>query len=546
MVAAIGGGLARLLKQPVILGYLVAGLGLAWWWFPNSARLTVELMGQLGVTLLLFLVGLELPLIQLKKMGRVALIAGVGQIIITLGLGFLLARFLGFPPVTSWFLGLGLTFGSTIIVVKLLSEKGDLQSLYGRIAMGYLLVQDFVAIGFLVMTGSLTGGEINWIQAGMAIIKSISLVGLAVWVSEHAVKKAVDWVAGSTELLFIGAIGWCLGVAAVVGSPAVGLSYEIGGFLAGLTLASAIEQTQIISRVRPLRDFFMMWFFIAMGANIHLSQIAGMGLSIAAFTVYVLVISPIILMLILGILGYRKRTFFMVGLTVAQVSEFSLILTARAVSSGLVESQALAVLSAVALLTMLISSYFIMHSDRLYHYLKFPIRIFERKRNIQEEEALPLTGHVVLFGHNRVGSLVRPHLEKLGKQVVVVDFNPEIVEELTQEKVNAVFGDMGDLEIYENLKLGFADLIISTVPDIKDELILMGEIARLKNGKPGVVLTAEDNIDAGKLYAAGADYVLVPRSIGGEFLNTIFEHKGWSKQVLRNYGQRHLSRLVKT
>ncbi|KKU55966.1 MAG: Sodium/hydrogen exchanger [Candidatus Amesbacteria bacterium GW2011_GWA2_47_11] len=531
-LAALGGVAARLTKQPVMLGYVLAGLVISVVWRSQAAhsqtlQTMISVMGQLGVTLLLFLVGLELPIAELKKMGRVALISGLGQIIITSVLGYGLARVLGYDPITAIYLGIGMTFASTIVVVKLLSEIGDLQSLYGKITMGYLLVQDFVAIGLMVIMSGMAkgGGVVDWMGLLTVVIKGVVVVTAILVLSETVVKRGVDFLAQSTELLFIGSVGWCLVLAAVVASPGFGFPLEIGGFLAGLALASAVEQAEIISRVRPLRDFFLTWFFVALGAKINLGDLAGFGWSTMVMSVFVLLVSPVILMAIFGYLGFRKRVIFLASLTVAQVSEFSLILMAGAVSSGLTDPKALSVLTVMAVVTMPVSSYFILHANRLYRTFGVLAKLFERKKaGVISERIEKLAGHVVLFGHNRVGKVVRPVLEKMGFEVLVVDFNPTIIERLENEGTKAVYGDMADFEIYEKLGLEKAAAIISTVPDVRDELLLLrGLKAEGRKNRQARILTARDDTDATLLYAAGADYVLIPHRIGGEFLAALLE-----------------------
>jgi len=215
-LAGIAGVVAKLLRQPVILGYILAGMVLAG---IGKNLDIISAMGQVGVTLLLFLVGLEMPLADLKKTGRTSVITGLGQIVITSTMGYFLARLLGFGAVPAVYLGVALTFGSTVMVVKLLSEKRDLQSLYGKIATGYLLVQDFVAIGILtVLSGLAGGGDVNWLNLGTVVVKGAVMVGVAIWLSDRMLPKILDWLGRSTEVLFVVSVGWCLVVAAAVSS----------------------------------------------------------------------------------------------------------------------------------------------------------------------------------------------------------------------------------------------------------------------------------------------------------------------------------------
>ena len=517
--AAAGfGTMARLLRQPPLLGYIAAGILLS-----GTGLLAgfnqAEMLGQLGVTLLLFLAGLELPIADLKRIGRTALVTGLGQIIVTSVLGFGIAKVLGFANLPAIYLGIGLTFGSTILVVKLLSEKGDLQSLYGKIAMGYLLVQDFVAIGLLVvLAGVARDGDFNFGGVIILMIKGAVMVGLAMFLSGTVMNKIMGFFAKSTELLFVAATAWCLGIAAIVASPMFGFSVEIGGFLAGLALSGVAEQAQIIARVKPLRDFFLTWFFVALGAGMHFANMGNIFLPAVVLSVYVLIGNPLIVMIILGLLGYRKRTLFMASLAVAQVSEFSLIIVTRAVGTGMLNQQILTLLTCVCLITMSVSTYMIWYADKIYRKISRFLGIFESKKTKEKTwSGDKLEAHVILFGHNRIGNVIRPVLQKMGKKIVVVDFNPSVIDSLDTSGILAIYGDMGDSELYERLNLSDAEAVISTVPDINDSLHLLSEV-KACGKKIVVVVTAVDEMEEKRLYAAGASFVLVPHNVGGQYL----------------------------
>jgi len=316
-VSVFFGIAAKILKLPAILGFIVAGMVLG-----GVGRM--EFLGKLGVTLLLFLVGLELPIADLKKFGKTALLTGLGQVTVTTWVGFGLARFLGFSTMEAVYIGVALTFSSTIVIVKLLSEKGDLNSLHGRIAVGSLLVQDFVAIGILIVLGGL-GGEGSVTEILKFLVKGMVAVGVVLFLAEKIMPVIVKWLSRWGEVLFLFSVAWCLSVAALVSGKYFGLSSEMGGFLAGLALATAAAHYQITARVRPLRDFFLVLFFVSMGQSVSLGTVAGLWMPVVILSVYVIVGNPLIMMVILGLLGYKKRTAFLAGVTMGQISEFSLV-----------------------------------------------------------------------------------------------------------------------------------------------------------------------------------------------------------------------------
>lgn len=544
-IAAIGGIVAKLLKQPALLGYVVAGAIISYFDFASSAgaKAVVDSMGQLGVTLLLFLVGLELPISELKRMGRVALLIGVGQIVLTAVAGFAIVTALGFSMVPAMYISLALVFSSTIIIVKLLSEKRDTQTLYAKIAIGTLLVQDFIAIGILVVLSGFSQGNLSWQTGALTIVRGVILVVVALFLSTSILPKTLDWLGRSTEILFITTIAWCLGVAVLVASPLVGFGLEIGGFLAGLALANAAEHLQIVSRVRPLRDFFLTLFFVSLGANIHMGDLGSAFWIGILLSVFVLIVKPLIVMILMGMSGYSKRTAFLTSITMGQISEFSLIVVAFAVKSGQIGGQILAITALVGIITMTISTYMTMYADVLYKFLSKTLSIFERKHPIDARILDPLDKHIILFGHSRTGKALLPALVKLEKPVLVVDFNPDVVDDLKSKQLLAIFGDMSDHEIYSDINVDGAALIVSTVPDIHDNLLLLSYLSKLKT-RPVIIVTAQDESEAKQLYVNKADYVLVPHAVGGEYLAHIFNHHGIDKKYITDHGKTHQERIL--
>lgn len=533
-LAGLGGVMAKIAKQPAILGYIAAGLLISASGWGRGMQGLLGAMGQIGVTLLLFLVGLELPITDLKRLGKVSVTSGVVQIGLMAILGFGLARLLGFTTMPAIYLGVALTFSSTIMAIRLLSEKGDLQSLHGKLAVGSLLVQDFVAMGILVGLAGLTNGKVDSFSVAMMLVRGTVGIGVIMGLSRLAIPKALEWLSTSTELLFIASIGWCMAVAAIISSPLVGLSVQMGGLVAGLALAGAAQQVQITARVKPLRDFFVTLFFVSLGAGVQMSHLGLWLVPAGVFSLYVVLGNPLVMMTVLGLFGYKKRTAFLAAIPMGQISEFSLVVVAAAAASGIVGPEILVIVTLVAMITMTTSAYIVGHAEKVYRMIWRYIPYYQSRRKAEEttlDEGLE--GHIVLFGHNRIGSEIRPILQKLGRPVVVVDFNPEIVERLIQEGVATVYGDVADVEIYDDLRLGKADLVISTVPDKTDNMVLL---KTLKGGKQVIVVTAADKQDAAELYKAGADYVLVPHSVGGAYLSQILKQHGLDSKFWRQVG----------
>lgn len=478
----------------------------------------LQTLGQLGIAFLLFMIGLELRISDLRSVGKVALLTGIGQILFTSIIGYFISLALGFSHIASLYISIALTFSSTIIIVKLLSDKKDLQSLYGKISVGFLLVQDFFAILFLIFLSSFSQGTSSIEGVLLSLVKGILLFAVVLFLSKNVFPKFVDKIAVSSETLFLFSIAWVLGLSALISSPPLGFSIEIGGFLAGLALANSSENFQIIGKVRSLRDFFITIFFVILGMSMSFVAVSSIWVPVLVFSIFILIGNPLIVMIIMGIMGFRKRTSFLAGLTVAQISEFSLIVVFLGQRIGHLSSEAVSLVTAVGVITFAGSTYMILNGNKLYNFLSPYLGIFERKKTTEEDIGEhDLEDHVVLIGANRIGGSVLNALIKQEEKVLVVDFDPDVIKNLKDKNIKNLFGDISDLEIQEKANLRSAKLIISTVADINDNMSLISEVKKIKNG-PKVVAVANDNREEEELYKAGANYVLQPHVLGGKHL----------------------------
>lgn len=532
VLSTILGIIVRFVKQPLILAYIFAGIIVSFFGiFTEFDKSALDLLANLGIAFLLFLVGIDLNIGDLKYVGRAAIATGIGQIVFTATVGFVLISALGFSPIPSLYMATALTFSSTVIIIKLLAEKHDLQSLYGKITVGFLLVQDFVAILALMMLSGFGAGQTLSISSIILIfVKGLILAGISYIAAKSILKYLFKLTAGSVELLFISAIAWAFLMAAL--AQYFGFSVAIGAFLAGVAIASSPQRIQISARVKPLRDFFIIIFFILLGASM---SIGGAQLSIThiiILSLFILIGNPLIVIAIMLTLGFRNRTSFLASVTVAQISEFSLILMAIGHSLGHVDTNATALVSAVGIVTITLSSYLILYGDKLYRLVEKPFaKIFPQKSHdpyvINRES---LNNHVILVGCEQMGWDILEFLKSkykkddLENNVLVVDFNPEIIKTLKASGYNAVFGDIGDPEVLEELELGRAKLIIITDPDFGDNSLLI-KFAREKNYKGPIVACAYWIHDAIKLYEVGADYVVVPEDIGGKHIAQVLGAK---------------------
>ena len=519
VIAAALGFIAHLLRQPTIIGFIVAGLIIgSLGQFQLGDPEVLEYMASIGITLLLFIVGLEMNFREIKEVGAPAILTGLGQIIFTFGIGYWILSVLGFAPLVAIYIAIALTFSSTIIIIKLLSEKKELATLHGRIVLGFLLVQDFVAIMILVFLAGLQVGEAVGLSLVLALAKSAVLIGLTIFLS-RLLPKVLDFIGSSSEMLFLFSVAWSLGIAAFAASPLVGLSIEIGGFLAGLALANSSEHFQIAARLRPLRDFFLILFFIGLGGKMAVG-LGSVALSQAALlSVFILVGNPLVVLFVMGLLGYRSRTSFLSSLTVAQISEFSLIVMAVGWRLGHVSLADVSLVTTVGIITIFVSSYLIIYSGYLYKIFKRPLRFFEFRKNLREEVSLAadLSDHIVLIGAHRLGQNILRALSGAKQNFVVVDYDPEIVQKLKDKKIEVFYGDAADEDIQELAGLERAKVIIAAIPAFNDNAAVLFAARRL-NPKAKVVLTADSEWAAKEFYRLGADYVILPHFLGGEHL----------------------------
>ncbi len=519
LVAAGLGIAARLLKQPIMLAYIFSGIVIGiFGFFHLTDKELFRTFSDLGLMFLLFLIGLEINYTSLKLVGKVSILVGLGQVFFTFFCGLGIARLFDFGYLQAAYIAIALTFSSTIIVVKLLSEKKDTNNLYGKISVGFLLVQDFMAILILIFLAGIESGKgIVFHDIFLTLLKGIVLFVAMLWLGRKILPLLFDKIARSQELLFLTSLAWCFGVATAAAKA--GFSIEIGGFLAGLALANSSEHFQISSRIKSLRDFFILIFFVILGSSLVFSNFSGLVLPIIVFSLFVLIGNPLIVLIIMGFLGYRKRTGFLCGITVAQISEFSLIMVALGLKLGHLNEKVVSLITAVGIITITLSTYMIIYSEKIFRKISRFLSVFERR--VKKQEYLgefDISKPIVLIGGHRVGQNIAEYLFK--DDLLVIDFDPDIVAQMKKRNYNVIFGDIADEEIMERANLNSARLVICTSPNLEDNLRILDEALKGVHQKerPKVILRAEDEKDAEVLYQYGADYVILPCLTSGQYL----------------------------
>ncbi len=506
----------RKLRQPLIIMFLATGILAG----PSVLGIVqsydqIELLAQIGIALLLFIVGLKLDLQLIRTTGPVALATGLGQIVFTSAIGLLIALGVGMTWISAAYVAVALTFSSTIIIVKLLSDKKEIDSLHGQIAIGFLIVQDIAAI--LALVGLTSLGSTLAAQDSVSLTfltiaaKGLGLLIVVGLLMKFALPPLTQRLAGVPELLVLFAISWAILLAA--GSELLGFGKEVGAFLAGVSLASTGYRDAIGARLTSLRDFLLLFFFIDLGARLEWSAVGTQLQAAALFSVFVLVGNPLIVLIIMGVMGYRRRTSFLAGLTVAQISEFSLIVAALGYSLGHISAETRGLITLVGVVTIFASTYMILYSGPIYNVLAGALKLFERRHPFREEEPCCLqegeTVDVIQVGLGNYGSSLAEHILRRNKSLIGVDFDPAALTRWRARGISVLYGDIADPEIHERLPLHQARWVVSTVRSLELNLGLIA-LLRSRGYKDKVAVTASSEEDAVRLERAGAQVVFRP------------------------------------
>ena len=532
-IASILGGLAIWLRQPLIMAFIAVGIvagpaGLGW----IASNEQVELLAELGIALLLFVVGLKLDPHEIRAVGPVAIITGLGQMLLTAGLGYMMATFLGFTVIASFYIAVSLAFSSTIIIIKLLSDQREIDALHGRIALGILITQDIMVILVMIALSSFGGDNIegSFLQAiVIMLLKGGTFLFLIAMATRYLLPRLLNNFAQSTELLLLFAITWAIVLASI--SDALDFSKEVGAFIAGVTLAYTPYRPILGARLISLRDFLLLFFFINLGVHIDIADFSSEIIPALVFSVFVLLGKPIMVMILMGRMGYRKYTTTITSLSLGQISEFSLILATLGVSLGHINDRVLELITLIGLITMGVSCYMIIYARKIYSYLSPYLDIFQRKVKHPEEtigdgaKARLSEIDVILLGLGRYGGSMIRYLQEQEMVVVGVDFDPEIVKFWQKRGVITFYGDAENPEFTGMLPLDKTQWIVSTIPGQDLGLSLIHALKK-HNFQGKIALTTHCKREMNILEEAGADLILLPfRDAAKEAAETLAEEK---------------------
>jgi Kef-type K+ transport system membrane component KefB len=529
------------LKQPLILGYILTGLlvGVLFPLLPGQAFKvdtdSFEIFSTLGITLLLFIIGLDLKLSVFKQLGSVVFTTALAILLSLGGVGLMVLQAFGFGFTEALIAGLALFFSSTIIIVKVLSDKKEHSRLHGQIAIGVILVDDVIATLALLFVAAGNNG-FNLTEIFFLGIKGVGLALLLIFLSTKVLPKTTKLFAASQELLFLFTMAWGLGIASLFSWA--GFSLEVGALFAGVCLAALPYTKEMESRLSPLRDFFIVIFFITLGAGLDVSNLASGIIPALILSGAVLILKPAIVMGVMNLFGYTRRTSFKAGINLSQISEFSIILIAVSATSGLVSPELTAIMTLVALITIAGSTYLMQFDNKILARLERHFPVFRDHEEHNEKEALH-HHDMILLGFRKGGNEFAKTFLKMKKKFVIVDYDPLVIDVLERRHLPHMYGDATDVQFLHEIGIRTAQMVVSTVTDFRTNLYLVRYLHRV-NPSAVFICHADDHDEAAELYRLGASYVTLPHYIGSEQINHFIRKNGTTKKAFNAYKQKHL------
>lgn len=471
-VAIAGGLLARQLRVPIILGYLVGGIAIGPYGFGLVQDLdTIHTLATIGVILLLFTLGLEFSLSELRRIGKVAILGGIAQILLTAAVGLVLGKLLGWELFEAVFFGFLIALSSTMIVLKTLMERGELDSGHGRVMIGILLVQDLSLVPLMIILPAMggAGGEEIWLPLGIAVIKAVAFItvmlALGMWGLPWLLKRVAG--GGSRELFLLTVVSLCL--VAAIGAYFFGISAAVGAFIAGLLISQSAFARQALADIVPLRDTFGALFFVSLGMLADPGFVME-NLAIIATVVAVIIAAKfIICAAVPWFFGYSPKTILFVGLGLIQIGEFSFVLAGMGTEVGIISPYLYSLTITSAIITMMLTPFALSFASLLYRRLsqggKFGRLVATRLDPGWQRRHWELSGHAVICGHGRIGSSLARVLERRKFSYLIIDLDPQVISKLRSQQTPCIYGDAGNPEILAHAQLDKARVLICTFPD---------------------------------------------------------------------------------
>ena len=537
VIVAVISIVMRLLKQPLILGYILTGILVG----PLvldviHSKEAFEGFSEIGIALLLFIIGLGMNIGVIKSLGKVSIVTASAIFTAVGGLGTAITYFMGFDIITALIVGMALFFSSTIVILKVLSDKREISRLHGQVAIGVILVDDIVATLAIVAVTAASNGGLGPSELLMMGAKAVAL-GIILFVAgAYGIPKFSKALAKSQELLFIFAVAWGFGIASLFGL--FGFSHEVGALFAGVSLASLPYALEMSTRLKPLRDFFVVLFFVTLGERFVFDDLETVLMPALVLSLLVLIGKPLFTMISLGALGYTRLTSFKAGIHLSQVSEFSIVLVVLAVQTGLVNDKAASLITIVALITIGASSYLMKYDEALYRRTHKLLRLFERKHPTERKQKQGLYT-ALLFGYHNGGHEFLQLFRDMKQRYLVVDYDPEVIEHLEAQGVRHAYGDATDTEFLEEINAPHAKFAASTILDKHVNLMLLGYLRRHSHDIT-FLCHARTYEDALALYEHGASYVILPRFFGSDHITSHIKRHGMDNKMFDSFRAKHI------
>lgn len=523
-ISALGGGiLAKKLKLPSVIGYIGVGVALGNIFPGFTDRPFLELIADVGVTLLLFTLGVEFSFHRLRQVLPTVGLAAVVQILVTVVVFWLGVSYFGFSFVPALFIAAASSLSSTAVVVKIFSERGETDTLPATVSSAWLVVQDIAVVPMMIILPAIAavagGGQTSFIGVSstllVSVAKSAIYLGVVLLLGRSVIPKVLDYVASlrSRELLLVSVVG--LVFLGAVGSFALGLPAPLGAFIAGLLVAETSQNHAIFAEVRPLRDVFAVVFFVALGFVIPISVVMTKLSTLISLTAVVVFVKLCIVLVLMRFLGYHRKTAFLVALSLTQISEFGFVIAQEGRRIGFLTPDQEVFLIALTILTIAITSPLIARSHGIYYWLssalwsRWPKLFPVKTKEAVGRQDYPIEGHIVICGYGRVGKYIGRALEMAGIPFLVVDYNHHTVKELQSRGVHVVFGDPAEKEVLDYAQVDLARAIIIAIPDRHTQEMIISH-AQTLNRRIRIICRTHFEEDQKILKSLGVDSVVQP------------------------------------
>ncbi len=521
--AIIGGVVAKLLKQPMVLGYIAAGI-LFGNLFPNITDSGfLSAIAQSGITLLLFTLGVEFSFHRMKKLLRLIGWAAGFQIVLVMFLMLLLSLTLGIPFVTSLFISVAASLSSTAIIMKILAERGEVDTTPGELIMAWLVVQDLSVIPIMIMLPAVVSAarspEVAVIPIvgaiALSLLKAAAILFVVVYLGRKGIPALLNAIAGigSREILVLSTVGlvFFFGLLTFV----FGLSAALGAFIAGLLISETSQNHAIFAEVRPLRDLFAVIFFVSLGMGLPASTFVNSGWILLGLAAAVIFVKWFVVMGLMRFLGHHRKSSFLVAVGLIPMSEFGFIIASQGLSLHAITQSDYSLIVALTFITILVSAPLTSQGHGLYYWLhhalgkRWPTLFHTKEELATLKEELPYRDHIVICGYGRVGKYVGRALEMAGIPFVVVDYNNATVRELKEKGIPVVYGDPADKDVLDFAQVGFAKAVIIAIPDRHTQELVIGN-AQTLNRHIKIICRTHHEEDQKDLKSLGVDAVVQP------------------------------------